>query len=165
MGGSPGQVGHPRQWEWDPRATTTLTCGLEELHRSHPLGEANLRQVVARWLWLWGGLARTLGGLVPRQPLGPVGRRLEALQLPLPVRAPVPTVAEGTATGRCAGGGQRVSRGTQDPPHQLHATPQAPPSSPATLGRSLRVRALWLRPRGGSFRGFQGVPLRAAHLL
>lgn len=77
----------------DTRAVVTLTRRLEELRWRHPLGEANLCQAVTRQLWLWGELAGPwgrpwagpVGGLVPRQPLGPVGHRLEALQLPLPV--------------------------------------------------------------------------------
>lgn len=71
---------------------TILTRRLEKLRWGHPLGEANLCQAVTRQLWLWGELAgpwrrlaRPIRGLVAHQPLGPVGHRLEALQLPLPV--------------------------------------------------------------------------------
>lgn len=163
-GGSPSQVGHPGKRDGDPNIATALTCRLKELRRSHPLGEADLCQVIPCHFQLWGGLARTLRGLVARQPLRPVGRWLKALQLLLPVRAPVPTVAESAAVCRCARG-KRGCQGHTGAPHQLHPTSRAPPSSPAGLGRSLRLRAPRLRPRGGSFRRFQGVPLRAAHLL
>lgn len=91
-GGIRDSLGTPRWQDGDLHAVTTLTCGLEELCWSHPLGEANLCQAVTRQLWLWGvlagpwrRLARPIGGLVAHQPLGPVGHWLEALQLPLPV--------------------------------------------------------------------------------
>lgn len=85
-------MGTPRWQDGDPRAVTALTCRLKELRWGHPLGEANLCQAVTRQLWLWGELAGPRGrlagpirGLVAHQPLRPVGHRLEALQLPLPV--------------------------------------------------------------------------------
>lgn len=125
-GVSPGWAGHPGRGDRDPSAATALTRRLEELRRSHPFGEADLRQVIACRLQLLGGLARTLGGLVAHQPFGPVGCRLKALQLPLPMRAPVPTVAEGTAAGWHAGGEKGVS-GTCGTPPPAPCHPLSPP--------------------------------------
>lgn len=120
---------------------TALTRRLKELRWSHPLGEADLRQVVTHRLQLRGGLAGTLGGLVPHQLLRPVGRRLKPLQLPLPVRAPVPTVAEGAAAGRRAkvGGGHNTrTRGVRDT--------RKPPPAPTAPRHPLNPLVLTCRP-------------------
>lgn len=123
-----------------PGAATALTRRLKELRRRHPLGEADLPQVVTHRrrrqlrLQLWWGLARSRGRLVARQPLGPVRCRLEALQLPLPVRAPVPTVAEGAATGRRAGRREEEHtegcQGSSGPRPSSSRTPEPPPPRP-----------------------------------
>lgn len=148
---------------------TTLTRWLKELHRRHPLGEADLCQLITHRPQLRGGLTGTLGGLLPPQPFQPVGRRLEALQLPLPVQAPVPTVAEGAAAGWRAGRDRGRKGHTEPPPplaplSALRCPPNLPPP-PAGSAGSLCVCALQLRPRSRSFWRFQGVPLSAPHLL